>query len=158
MATEIERKFIVDELPVGLLRDDGTHLRQGYLAEDGDVSLRVRIAGESATLTVKAGRGRSRTEVEVPISNSQAEALWPLTEGRRVVKTRWRVPLGDAARLVAEVDDYHDDLDGLRTVEVEFESDKLADSFVPPSWFGREVTADAAWTNAALARDGRPPN
>jgi adenylate cyclase len=107
-------------------------------------------------LTVKAGRGLSRTEVEVPISAEQAEALWPHTAGRRIDKIRHRVALGASTDLVAEVDLYAGELDGLCTVEVEFASAADAGAFVAPDWFGRDVTDEPGWTNAALARHGRP--
>ena len=131
-----------------------TRLRQGYLAEERDVAVRVRVAGEVATLTVKAGRGVSRVEVEHEIPLDEAEALWIYTEGRRIDKVRTRVPLETG--LVAEVDRYEGDLAGLCTIEVEFPTEQAARAFVPPVWFGREVTGADEWTNAALARHGRP--
>ncbi len=138
--------------PLGL--PAGRPLRQGYLAEEGEVEVRLRVDEEDATLTVKAGRGLTRTEVELPLDDAQAEALWLHTAGRRVEKTRHRVALtGDA---VAEVDVYSGALAGLCVAEVEFADEAAALAFVPPTWFGREVTAESAWSNAALARRGRP--
>jgi adenylate cyclase len=154
--TEIERKFLLGEIPDAGRLGAGEPLRQGYLAEEGDVSVRVRIAPSTATLTVKAGRGVSRTEVETPLTGEQAEALWPHTAGRQITKTRHRVALDDSRALVAEVDVYSGDLAGLYTVEVEFESEEAASEFVPPAWFGRDVTGEKGWTNAALARHGLP--
>ena len=153
MATEIERKFVVDEPPPDEVLGPGVRLRQGYLAEDGDVQVRVRIAGPDATLTVKAGRGLSRTEVEVTIDVVAAEALWPLTEGRRVEKTRHHVRVG---ALVADVDVYDGALSGLCTAEVEFPSEDHARTFTPPAWCTTDVTGTPGWDNAALARHGRP--
>jgi len=150
-STEIERKFLVgDEVtePPG-----GTPIRQGYLAEEGDVEVRVRITPQAATLTVKAGRGRTRTEVEVRIDPGEAESLWPHTAGRRIEKVRHRV---DVPGAVAELDVYGGALAGLRVVEVEFPDAAGADAFRPPAWFGRELTGERGWSNAALARDGRP--
>ncbi len=133
-------------------------MRQGYLAEEGDVSVRLRLAAGEARLTVKAGGGLQRVELELPIDRFVAEKLWPSTDGRRVAKRRYRLALDDAGHpgLVAEVDFYDGPLDGLCTVEVEFASVSDAERFRPPAWFGREVTGDAAWTNASLARHGRP--
>jgi adenylate cyclase len=152
MSVEIERKFLVDDtgpVPLGV----GTRVRQGYLAEENDVEVRVRIADEAATLTVKAGRGLARTEVELPVDLDAANALWPHTAGRRIEKTRHRVQLG--VRL-AEVDIYAGGLAGLCTAEVEFPSEGEAETFEPPAWFGREVTGQPAWSNASLARYGLP--
>jgi adenylate cyclase len=155
VAIEIERKFLVRALPTADVLGAGELLRQGYLAEEGDAAVRIRITDRAATLTVKAGHGLSRTEVELPISREQADALWPHTKGRRIEKTRHRVDLGDGS-LTAEVDVYAGDLAGLNTVEVEFDDSARATAFVPPDWFGVDVTDEAGWTNAALARNGRP--
>ncbi len=153
MSIEIERKFLVERPPPEVDRGTGQRLRQGYLAEDGDVEVRVRITDSAALLTVKAGRGLSRTEVETQISVDDAQALWPHTGDRRIEKARFRIPVGGG---IAELDVYEGALAGLFTVEVEFPSEGDASAFEPPAWFGREVTDDDRWTNAALARHGRP--
>jgi CYTH domain-containing protein len=153
---ETERKFILPEAPPSGQLGAGIHLRQGYLAEEDTVEVRVRITPADAMLTVKAGKGMSRTEVDVPIAIEQAEALWPHTVGRRIDKTRYRVALDDLLAHVAEVDLYAGALAGLCVVEVEFDSETEAAAFVPPGWFGRELTGEPGWSNAALARHGRP--
>jgi adenylate cyclase len=159
MAVEIERKWVADRRPDAVTPDlRGTKLRQGYLAEDGDVTVRVRISDEWARLTIKAGSATARTEVEVDVDRTEAEQLWPFTDGRRIIKTRYRVPLdpshGDG--LVAEVDLFEGDLAGLCLVEVEFPSEEAAAAFEAPEWFGRDVTSIKGWSNADLARNGRP--
>lgn len=156
MTVEIERKFLLNTLPAEIELAAGQPLRQGYVAIDGDVSVRVRITPTGATLTVKAGIGVTRTEVEVPLADEQAAALWPHTAGRRIEKTRYRVPLGSDDRRVAETDVYAGALSGLCTVEVEFKSVQEAIAFTPPAWFGRDVTDEQGWTNAALALHGVP--
>ena len=153
---EIERKFVLSEIPRAGVLGTGEALRQGYVAEEDDVAVRVRITERAATLTVKAGRGLTRTEVEVAISRDDAEALWPHTEGRRIDKTRHRVAHGDLGDRVADIDVYAGALAGLCTAEVEFGSEDDARAFSPPSWFGREVTGEAGWSNSALARYGLP--
>lgn len=153
MAIEIERKFVVTAVPGPELLGPGVRLRQGYLAEDGPVQVRVRITEAAAALTVKAGRGLSRTEVEVAIGPDEAEALWAHTDGRRIEKVRHRVDAGGHA---VDLDVYAGALEGLCTAEVEFASLEAAGRFVPPPWFGPEVTAVPGWDNASLARLGRP--
>ena len=153
MGTEIERKFLVAMPPSERELGTGVHYRQGYLAGEGDVETRVRITADSARITVKAGTGLTRTEVELPVDLEEAEALWPHTVGRRVEKVRHRVPVEGG---VAEVDRYGGHLEGLWTVEVEFASEEDAERFLPPPWFGTEVSDDRAWTNGSLARHGRP--
>lgn len=155
MADEIERKFLVTQIPDRL--GPGVALRQGYLAEDGAVTLRIRLTDGRALLTVKAGSGLVRTEVEVPIDADDAEQLWPHTEGRRIEKTRHRIELGPGGP-VAELDRYAGALEGLVTVEVEFADRAAADAFVPPPWFGVELTGVPGWSNAELARRAAPPD
>ncbi len=154
MADEIERKFLVAEVPPTETVGTGDRLRQGYLAVDGPVEVRLRLATAGAQLTVKAGAGLQRTEVQVLLGAPDADALWPHTAGRRVEKVRHRIPL-EGGR-VAEVDLFEGDLDGLCTVEVEFPDTELAAAFEPPSWFGAELTGTPGWSNASLARYGRP--
>jgi CYTH domain-containing protein/CHAD domain-containing protein len=144
---ERERKYLVavpPELPL-----QGTEVKQGYLALDGIVSVRVReSADEGCTLTVTAGRGAARTEIEWPMSDEQFASVWEQTRGRRLRKTRYRLPLNGHD---IELDLFHDDLAGLALAEVEFESDHDLETFEPPAWFGREVTGELAFTNASLA-------
>jgi adenylate cyclase len=153
---ELERKFLVAEVPDADQLGPGVHIRQGYLAEEDGVEVRVRITPDNAQLTVKAGTGLFRTEVEITISMEQADELWQHTERRRVDKTRHRVVIDDSLDLVAEVDVYAGALEGLLVVEVEFSSKADAAGFMPPAWFGRELTGERGWSNAALARHGRP--
>lgn len=153
MATETERKFVLGRVPASDRLGSGTRIRQGYLAEEGETEVRVRITDGAVTLTVKAGRGLVRTEVEVPLALADAEALWPYTAGRRIDKVRHRTPVGQDT---VEVDVYGSELAGLCTAEVEFDSVAETARFVPPAWLGREVTGEPGWANASLARHGLP--
>ncbi len=151
MGIEIERKWAVRRLPTGLR--DGRTLRQGYLASSPASSVRLRDQGDTLLLTVKKGAGLSRTEVEVEITSDQFAALWPLTAGARVEKTRFFLAVGDHT---AELDRFSGALAGLLLVEVEFASEGDAQAFTPPDWFGDELTHTEGWTNAELALHGRP--
>jgi adenylate cyclase len=152
---EIERKFLVPELPPDLERWPATRIEQGYLAIGGDgTEVRVRRRGGDAVLTVKGGGGRSRVEEELDIDEERFARLWPLTEGRRVEKTRHVIGAGEGLKI--EVDVYAGALAGLSVAEVEFGTDAAADAFTPPAWFGREVTDDARFKNQRLASDGAP--
>ena len=152
MASEIERKFVAETFPVEAAGAPAVAIEQGYLAVDEEFEVRLRRAGGERLLTVKGGHGESREEVEVRLYTEQFEALWPLTEGRRLRKTRYRLGLGGG--LVAEVDRYEGGLAGLVVVEVEFPSAEASRSFKPPPWLGREVTGDAAYANQTLAMNG----
>ncbi len=149
---EIERKFLVEEMPRA--ESGQTVIEQGYLALDKDAEVRLRRQGGELLLTAKAGHGEVREEVEVPIEPRAFEALWPLTAGRRVRKVRHYVPLQEELR--AEVDVYAGALDGLRTAEIEFDSTAEADRFRPPSWLGAELTGDERYANQSLATRGLP--
>ncbi|MEO8686938.1 MAG: CYTH domain-containing protein [Solirubrobacteraceae bacterium] len=152
---EIERKFLVAELPEDIAEHPGERIEQGYLAIAPDgVEVRVRRRAGQATLTVKSGPGEVRMEEEMEIDERRFGALWRLTEGRRVSKTRHEIPLPNGA--VAEVDVYDGDLDGLLTVEIEFGSLEASVQFAPPPWIGRELTGDARYANQSLALAGRP--
>ena len=153
MANEIERKFRVDRIPAGVVLGPGASLRQGYVAIDGSVEVRVRITHDRAWLTVKAGSGLTRTEVDVALPVGEAEALWPATQGRRLSKQRHAVTVGAQ---VADVDVFAGPLEGLCTAEVEFPSVAAAEAFEPPHWVTAEVTGQAGWSNASLARFGIP--
>jgi adenylate cyclase len=144
----------VSRRPSGLERCRSEEIDQGYLAADAESEVRVRRIGAESFLTVKRGSGRDRLEDEIEITAEQLEALWRATEGRRLTKHRFYVPLDG---LTAEVDVYGGKLDGLITAEVEFDSVSDSEGFDPPPWFGDEITDDARYANQALAREGIPP-
>lgn len=145
LGVEIERKFLVDVLPDGLGDAPHRRLQQGYLVI-GDVEVRLRREDDRTLLTIKAGRGLVRAEEELEIAPDRFERLWPLTEGRRVVKTRHL--LGDGV----ELDVYEGELAPLAVAEIEFASTAAAQGWTPPDWLGAEVTDDPAYKNQALAR------
>jgi adenylate cyclase len=151
VTTEIERRFLVSGLPEDA--SAGVRMRRGYIALDDTVSVRVREADGGHVLTVKGGQGLLRTEVEFATDVAQFDALWALTGGRRIDKCRHTVQLGEHT---VEVDVFDGELSGLLIAEVEFASIHAAHAFVPPPWFGREVTDEPSWNNASLALHGRP--
>jgi CYTH domain-containing protein len=151
---EIERKFLVPAPPAQLDEEERVDIAQGYLAagEDGS-EVRLRRAGERLWLTAKRGAGMVRGEFEVELHAEQFDALWPATEGRRLVKTRHTIPIGERS---VELDVYSGRLSGLVVAEVEFPSVEAARHFVPPPWFGTEVTEDQRFKNRRLAEEGLP--
>jgi CYTH domain-containing protein len=151
--SEIERKFLVGELPAEAGNARPEHIRQGYLnLEPAEVRIRSR-SGRQHELTVKSVGGLSRAEVNVPLTPEQFDELWPLVQ-RSIEKERTVLALAGQA---VEVDVYRGRLAGLVVAEVEFRSEGEAQAFTPPSWFGREITADARYRNAALAAAEAPP-
>src|SRR6266705_4737138 len=135
---EIERKFLVKELPPGLDRFRSYPIAQGYLAnEPGGRHVRLRKKGKTASLTFKVGRGGTPEERKIKLTAKQFAALWPATAGRRLRKLRYEIPWND--RLI-EIDIYRGKLSGLVVAEVEFPNRVTCREFEPPPWFGREVT------------------
>ncbi len=152
---EIERKFVLPGPPPGLGEHPHARIEQGYVAiDDNGTELRVRRKADKRILTLKAGSGLVRTEEEWELEPERFDALWPLTDGRRVVKTRYEVPLDGG--LTAEVDLYEGALDGLVTAEVEFADEPASAAFDTPDWLGTEVTGDKRYANRALAVSGLP--
>lgn len=148
MSLEIERKYLVRRLP-DLAGIDGTPMVQGYLRADADGSVRVRVAGARAWLTVKGparGNARLEFEYEVPVGDARA-MLGVLAVGERVEKVRYRLPFGGR---VWELDVFSGRNQGLVLAEVEL--DDAAETPPLPPWVGREVSADARFLNASLAR------
>ena len=146
---EIERKFLVKALPVDLDSFPRAEIHQGYLAyEPGNRQVRLRRCGDEHWLTVKLREGMARDEVTIALTASDFAVLWPLTEGRRLHKTRHRVP---HEGLTIEVDVYHGRREGIVVAEVEFDNEERCRDFVPPAWLGKDVTLEPAYKNTTLA-------
>jgi CYTH domain-containing protein len=148
MATEIERRFLVDQPPSWLPRCPAKRIEQGYLVAAGDFEVRLRHTDDERVLTVKRRVGEVRDEIELSISAVQDEVMWPLTGSRRVTKTRRLVEVDEHC---VEVDEFDGPLEGLVVAEVEFDSEAQSEDFVPPSWLGEEVTGDERYAGQALA-------
>jgi adenylate cyclase len=148
MGTEIERKFLLknDDWRAGAR---GERFRQGYLSSHKDRTVRVRIAGATATLTIKGPpTGITRAEFEYPV---------PLPDAAVMLDQLCEHPLIDKVRYVVEYDGTRWDIDefggenaGLVVAEVELEREDQP--FVRPPWLGAEVTDDPRYQNSNLAR------
>ncbi|WP_420584202.1 CYTH domain-containing protein [Ruegeria sp.] len=154
MSTEIERKFLVADMP-DLSGTEKAVVRQGYLtAPDDSTELRLRQKNDSYFLTLKGGGAMVRVEREAEITAEQFETFWPETEGRRVEKERYTGKLPDGR--VFELDVFLGSLAPLRLVEVEFPTEAEAHGYAPPGWFGADVTADKRYKNKMMAINGAP--
>ena len=154
-AFEIERKFVIDRLPDGMLgQREGTRIHQGYLLLEKERELRIRKMGQDHhSMTVKQGQGLQRLEQECAISSEQFDMLWPLTAGRRLVKTRYCLQQRDH---LWEIDVFAANLSPLVLLEVEFATVEQSREFAAPGFVAFEVTEDPAYKNAALATQGLP--
>jgi adenylate cyclase len=148
MGIEIERKFLLaNEDWRGL--GQPTLMRQGYLVADPVRTVRVRIEGDRAVITIKGkstGASRGEWEYEIPVPDA-AELLAGLCEQPLVEKTRHRIA---HAGHVWEVDEFHGDNAGLVVAEIELDAEDEA--FDTPSWIGREVTGEKRYYNSSLIR------
>lgn len=149
---EIERKFLVAALPDGLESFPRKEMEQTYISTSP--TIRIRKSDNSFILTVKGSGSIAREEFELELTEDQYASLLKKAETPSVVKTRYLIPLEGS--LTAELDIYHGKLDGLYTVEVEFSSLEEASSFIPPAWFGADVSEDKRYKNTALSIYGIP--
>lgn len=149
MPKEIERKF--------LIKTDGWRrlgetvlIRQGYLSTDPARTVRVRLAGDRAWITVKGvSRGPERSEYEYTIPSTEAAEMLDTLCIRPVLeKRRTRIPIGD---LIWEVDEFLGENAGLIVAEVELKSSDQ--QITPPAWAGREVTGDVRFYNSSLSKN-----
>lgn len=144
MATETERKFLVKGTE--WRQGDPVHVRQAYLNRDKERTVRVRIAGSRAYLTIKGlSQGASRPEFEYEIPLPDAQVLLTLCDGPSLEKNRYTVQHGGATW---EIDEFLGANAGLVIAEIELEDEQQ--SFQRPSWVSTEVTGDPRYFNANL--------
>ena len=149
MALEIERKFLVLNEDYKKEASAAINIRQGYLSRVPERTVRIRIKGEKAFITVKGKSctsGMARFEWEHEIDICDAEELMKLCEGNIIEKTRYIVPVG---KYTFEVDEFHGNLSGKTLAEIEL--DNADEEFDHPSWLGCEVTGNPAWYNSAMS-------
>jgi len=146
MGVEIERKFLLASDAWRTLGQP-VLLRQGYLSSDPARTVRVRIEGDQATLTIKGrSQGATRGEWEYPIPLAEAtELLERLCQQPLIEKYRRRIPV---AGHVWEVDEFLGANQGLVVAEIELNAED--DAFDKPDWIGAEVTHDKRYFNSSL--------
>ena len=150
MGIEIERKFLVRG--EAWRSANGQYLCQAYLSRDPARTVRVRIQGEQAWLTIKGrSSGATRAEFEYPIPIADAQALLQLADGPWIEKIRHRIPLDG---MLWEVDEFLGDNTPLVVAEIELPSEDHP--FEKPDWLGEEVTDDPRYTNSYLSQHPWP--
>jgi adenylate cyclase len=153
MPTEIERKYLVTGDAWRQAVTSQTPMRQGYFETGPASTVRVRIEGARAVLTIKGptvGISRTEYEYEIPIEDAR-QMLDIFCEGRQVQKVRFYVSF---AQMTWEVDVFEGENEGLVLAEVELER---ADQEVEvPEWIGQEVSHDSRYRNACLAVKSMP--
>lgn len=147
---EIERKFLVKSDAFKKGASSKFRIVQGFLNTHSERTVRVRIKGESAFLTIKGksnSSGTSRFEWEIEIDVTEAELLLDLCEEGILEKTRYEIPSG---KHTYEVDEFHKENDGLFVAEIELDNEN--DAFEKPDWLGKEVTGEVKYYNSQLSK------
>lgn len=145
---EIERKFIPKDLPEDLNQYKHHKIEQAYLNTAPVV--RIRKQDDEYFLTYKGGGMMAREEYNLPLNETSYNHLLEKADGNIITKTRFLIPIHDG--LTAELDIFEGKFAGMLLVEVEFESVEQANSFVPPEWFGEDVTNDGRYHNSYLSK------
>ncbi|MEI6141238.1 MAG: CYTH domain-containing protein [Mariniphaga sp.] len=146
MGIEIERKFLVSSNEWRKMGDT-VRYSQGYLVSDGYRSVRIRVAGEKAFLTIKGtSKGFSRPEFEYGIPLEEAIEMFKLCSLPIIEKFRTKVLFQGKTW---EVDEFQGENKGLIMAEIELKSEE--DTFSIPPWIGKEVTGDIRYFNSRLA-------
>ncbi len=122
-------------------------MAQGYLSLDPDRTVRVRLAGDNAWLTIK-GRteGITRAEFEFAIPTDDAQMLLAICLPSLIDKTRHEISYGGH---LWEIDVFHGDNEGLVIAEVELADESISPAL--PPWVGAEVSSDTRYFNSRLA-------
>lgn len=149
MHNEIERKFLVAG-EFKHLAHNVTHIEQGYFATEPGKTVRIRIRGEKAYLTIKGPSldgGLSRYEFETEVPMDDAHQLRSLCMPGSVIKDRYLIKNG---KHTIEVDEFHGDNEGLILAEIELDNEN--EEYVKPDFLGREVTGDYHYYNKFMIR------
>lgn len=145
MGTEIERKFLVEGSD--WRQGNSVRLTQCYLNRDKHRTVRIRIAGGKAFLTIKSvTQGATRAEFEYEIPVVDARQMLKFSDGPIVEKDRHAI-VHEGFKW--EVDEFLGDNAGLIMAEIELTAEEQP--FSRPPWLGREVTHDMRYYNSNLA-------
>lgn len=149
---EIERKFLVMTPPENYESFPCHEIEQAYLCTEPVV--RVRKENDTCYLTYKSKGLLAREEYNLPLTKEAYDHLAPKTDGLLIQKTRYKIPFLE--KYTIELDIFDGELAPLTLAEVEFESVDEANAFVPPEWFGEDVTYSTEYHNSTLSQ--KKPN
>lgn len=145
---EIERKYLIPTIPDNLNITQTHIIEQGYLNTEPVV--RIRRDNDEYVLTYKSKGLLIRDEYNLPLTKESYEHLKTKIDGRLIQKTRHVIPCGET--LLIELDIFQHELAPLVLAEVEFPSIESSESFLPPDWFGEEVTYSSLYHNSQLSK------
>ena len=143
---EIERKYLLESLEWKNEEIQSvSNIKQAYLFEDQDKSIRIRIKSDHAFITIKMGQGLVRSEFEYLIPVNDANEMIEKAELLCIEKDRY-VILHEGNEW--EIDVFKGKYEGLVLAEIELESEN--DEIELPLWIGEEVTNDPSYLNVNL--------
>lgn len=145
---EIERKYLIRQLPDDYKNYPHKEIEQGYLSTNPVV--RIRKSGDDYILTYKGFGLMIREEYNLPLTKESYEHLRPKADGILIHKIRYNIPYQE--KYTIELDIFLDALAPLVLAEVEFSSKKEAETFTPPDWFGEDVTFSTEYHNSTLSQ------
>ena len=165
---EIERKFMIKELPESLAEYPCLFIEQAYLCTDPVI--RIRRQDEEYYLTYKGKGLMSREEYNLPLNKEAYEHLRPKADGNIISKKRYVIPLENpqfkegyspyahskntenTVNLKIELDIFEEPFQPLIIAEVEFPDEEMANAFLMPDWFKEDVTNNPAYHNSNLSK------
>lgn len=151
---EIERKFLIQKENLPDLSAYSFHqIEQGYLCTEPVV--RIRRQDDEYYLTYKSKGLLAREEYNLPLTKDAYEHLCPKADGIVISKTRYLIP--EKNDLSIELDVFHGVYEGLLLAEVEFSSEEAAQNYIPPAWFGEDVTYSTRYHNSNMSKGVIPP-
>jgi adenylate cyclase len=144
---EIERKYLVQQNDFSFLNSvEGKKIKQAYIQNEEDRTVRIRTKADKAFLTIKIGKDAlSRDEFEYQIPVQDALSMMEILQLKVLSKTRYEINFENH---LWEVDVFEGKLDGLIIAEIELKAEH--ESFITPPWVGMEVTNDPSYLNARL--------
>ena len=156
---EIERKWLVkrENIPYNLEKKaDFFEITQTYLNYSPEIRVR-NISDQRYMMAIKTGlteeQGLTRDERQYDLTKEEYEHLLSKQEGNTIYKTRYQIKVDNYQYAF---DYFHEQLDGLTYVEIEFPSEEEANNFQTPDWFGKDVTNEKKYKNQSLAQYGIP--
>ena len=144
---EIEKKYLIKDLPENLEQYAFHKIEQAYLNTDPVV--RIRKQDDSYLLTYKGKGLMVREEYNLPLNEASYLHLKEKADGVILSKTRYLLPLDNG--LTIELDVFDAPYEGLYLAEVEFPDEDSANHFLPPAWFGEDVTFSKTYHNSNLS-------
>ena len=152
---EIEKKYMVKQLPENLNNYEHMTIEQSYLNKGG-APIRLRkfiMNGQIKCIFSKKARVEEGSfeciENNIELPENIYDELLKAKEGRTIIKTRYKIPLQDG--LYVDLDLFHDFFEGVCIAEIEYKSVEQAKSYSVPKWLGNELTSSEKLANGYMA-------